>query len=191
MDDTAQQSTQSGPGVVTPASPTGQAAVVNRPMVPPIHDRAVAGTTPAATVKDDTGTAPTVPDDAVSRRNPEQGPIAVAAPAETPDVQIEASQPPVEVSSEMKDAGVEPGVDAKEHELPDEVKEIGAELAKEATPVAVPAQTPPAHVEKSFEESLLEAKASKTPKSSLSWYLRIALREWKKKLFEETGEVPK
>jgi hypothetical protein len=188
MDDTAQQqSTQSGPGVVPPAQQPGQTAVVNRQVAPPVHDSTVIATTPVTPApQHPVASRPMAP---VSPRNPEQAPIA--APMEKAEPTIEASEPSVEVSQELKDAGVEKGSDAIEHPLPREVKDIGAELAKEAVQVQTPVQTPPAHVDQSFEESMIAAKASKTPKSSLSWYVRLVLREWKKKLLMDNGEVPK
>lgn len=124
-------------------------------------------------------------------------PMVVNRPvASTADDTVQApvaseSHPPVEVSQEMKDVGVETSSDAKDHELPEEVKKIGAELAKEATPVTSPSQTPPAHVDKSYEELLVAAKIAKSSKDASSWNLREMIRAWKRKLFAETGEVPK
>jgi len=177
MDDTVPQaSTQQ---VQSPSQPT----VAGRQMEPPVA-RPVAA--PAATnAATDTVPAP------VGSHHPEQGPIATAASVEdSQPVVAQESHPPVEVSAEMKDAGVAQGADAKVHALPEEVKKIGVELAKEATPV-LPQQTPPAHVDKSYEELLVEAKTTKSSKDASSWSLREMIRAWKRQIFAETGEVPK
>lgn len=165
----------------------------SRVMTPPAHKPVTP--TPSQSEPAPQAAQPTVQandtQEEVSSRNPEQGPIPVAAPIEVPDVVVTESHPKVEMSAEVKDAGVEQGADAKEHELPAEVKEIGAELAKAATPLPDPTQTPPAHITQSYDELVVEAKASKSPKEANSWSLRKMIREWKKKLFAETGEVPK
>jgi hypothetical protein len=115
--------------------------------------------------------------------SPTSVPTKEHAPIPTVDVQVQEVTKGPEISQELKEAGVEEGADAKEHELPEEVKKAGVMPAKESTPVvsgAMPAQV--LTLPMTYEEAILEEKKEKSPKNARSWKIKEILRELKKQL---------
>lgn len=104
---------------------------------------------------------------------------APAAPMSETPVQ-EVAKPP-ELSPELKELGVEHGIDAKEQKLAEEVKKAGVQLTKEATPFSQPALAAPTNIAMSYDEAVLAAKKERSTKNARSWWLREAIREWKKR----------
>lgn len=120
---------------------------------------------------------PTAPQDPVSiPGSKEHAPVAPIA-----DVQIQEVGKPPELTQELEKAGVEHGSDAKEHELAEEVKKAGVTQVKEATPF-VPSSASSQSVNLPIpSDKISEAeKQNKSAKNSISWFVRLVGREWKK-----------
>lgn len=107
----------------------------------------------------------------------EHAPVAPIA-----DVKIQEVAKPPEISSELKEAGVEHGTDAKEQKLSEEVKKAGVTLTKDATPMQPPQSSSNSNLPLSYEDAVLAAKKDRKAKNSRSWWLKEVIREWKKTL---------
>lgn len=138
-------------------------------------------------------------------RHPEQAPVqsAEAVPTEPepesatgqpssdvqdiPEVQApvaQESQPQVEISRQLQEAGVEAGPDAAKDQLPEEQKQIDVPLPQEPAPAA--SGVAQIGMTMSLEEATLEEKKAKSAKNSLSWRIREIVRELKKKMSSST-----
>jgi len=126
----------------------------------------------------------------VTAGHPEQGPVRIEVADEEPtsdaaveseEVVMQHSQPEVVVAPELQEAGVEQGEDAKEQQLSAEVALAGVSVTNAQAPfVAIPSND--TSLPMTYEQAVVEEKTVKSPKNSLSWFLREIVREWKKRI---------
>lgn len=183
MDDTAQikpvtPQTSGAQAQLMPASDdTTQTSTVS--VVPPTQDQSYA--------------------QQVIGRHPEHAPVAASAPVaeaplsgpdtvsdasdvadsqQAPDVVIKESHPAVEVPQELKEAGVEQGMDAKQ-DRPEEQQQVHVTLPKVSAPSmdlpVVEAQPLPMD----YQQAIVTQKSSKI-RDSVKWLATLIKYQWEK-----------
>lgn len=192
MDDTAQGAPSSAvqqPNAQQPTSvpPAATQGGQSQPPVPP-SGQVIQGGRPeqgssSISVDAQAAVAPT-PDDQGAK--PDEVSSAVDTQREVADVQMQESQPAVELVQEVKDAGVKEGEDAAKEQLPDEQLSVGQQAAQQA----------PASDAQQSDLPMPQAKAEETTKKSgirdsLKWFAFLVIYQWKKLKFEEKKEEKK
>lgn len=99
---------------------------------------------------------------------------------------VKMSHPEVVMPQEVKDAGVTEGKDAKAEDLPEEKQEVEETVTQASAVQSTTQQAGDPTLPMSLGEAQLAVKKERSIKNGISWIIRLVIREWKKRMFNES-----